>query len=439
MASTRADDRRDGARRGHSPQLSEGWVARHDARRPTGTEDGELSWCAPWRPEGARGALGGSHGRSRGCPRVPLLAVPVLAGGDGVDRTALSFLVRRAVEDRKKEKEEKEKEKARKKKEAQEKADLELAKRDPWWAQHLADMKATEQGRYKPPSSASSSKRKRKKRRKRRTPRTSSLPGRARRRQRQWFACSAGFTGNDVPRVMIPSGVVWPKMLRIMAGMVQKDSCSGMARLVLLMTVHFVLCFLPSLQARDARHHGRYGPEGLVFWFFRCSSRCVPFSVLRPKMPVFMAGMDHRTVWSSQCISWPRFCTCPLLCYVLYFGPDSAVLAVPQLQFIKVVFPVDTQRQLPMVLAVQMTISFSQYSAQCLVRHWIHAVFTAPVAELNVVSFTVPLNGWTIAATAIVVISCSSSADMCCESVCVAMSCGVVLLLVVLTILFGTV
>ena len=37
------------------------------------------------------------------------------------------------------------------------------------------------------------SKRKRKKRRKRRTPRTSSLPGRARRRQRQWFACSAGF------------------------------------------------------------------------------------------------------------------------------------------------------------------------------------------------------------------------------------------------------
>ena len=54
-----------------------------------------------------------------------LLSVPVLAGGDGVDGTALSFLVRRAVEDRKKEEEEKEKEKARKKKEAQEKADLE--------------------------------------------------------------------------------------------------------------------------------------------------------------------------------------------------------------------------------------------------------------------------------------------------------------------------
>ena len=49
-------------------------------------------------------------------------------------------------------------------------------------------------------------------------------------------------------------------------------------------------------------------------------------------------------------------------------------------------------------------------------------VFTAPVAELNVVSFTVPLNYWTIAATATVVTSCSSSTD--CGGVCVTMSCG---------------
>ena len=190
VAATRADGGRHGARRGHSPQLSEGWVARHDARRPTGTEDGELSWCAPWRPEGARGALGGSPRSVTWLPRVLSLLSPVLAGDDGVDRTALSFLVRRAVEDRKREKEEEEKEKARKKKEAQEKAHLELAKRDPWWAQHLADMKAMEEQhladmkaieerRY---MASSSSKRKRKKRRKRRAPRTSSLPGRARRR-----------------------------------------------------------------------------------------------------------------------------------------------------------------------------------------------------------------------------------------------------------------
>ena len=94
---------------------------------------------------------------------LPTPGLPVLAGalGEAVDPSSLSFLVRRAVEDRKREEEEKE----RKNKEAQEKADLELAKRDPWWAQHLADKKAA----------SSSSKRKRKKRRKKCLPRTSSF------------------------------------------------------------------------------------------------------------------------------------------------------------------------------------------------------------------------------------------------------------------------
>ena len=96
---------------------------------------------------------------------------------------------------------------------------------------------------------------------------------------------------------MFPSGVVRPKMLRIMAGMVQKDSCSGMARLVFLVTVHLVLCFLPSLQARDAWHHGRYGPGGLVCWYLTMSLALCSSCCLRPKMPVFTAGMDHRTVW----------------------------------------------------------------------------------------------------------------------------------------------
>ena len=74
-------------------------------------------------------------------------------------------------------------------------------------------------------------------------------------------------------------------------------------------------------------------------------------------------------------------------------------------------------------------------------------VFTAPVAEPTVMSFTVPLNGCIIVATATVVTSCSSSADgpdsaasMSCGSVCVEMSCGGGFsLLMVLTILFGTV
>ena len=106
-------------------------------------------------------------------------------------------------------------------------------------------------------------------------------------------------------------------MLRIMAGMVQKDSCSGMARLVLLLTVHLVLCFLPSLQARDAWHHGQYGPEGLVCCFFTMLLALCSLLCLEP----------------YRCSSW----TCPLLCYVWCLGPDGAVLAVPQLQFITVV------------------------------------------------------------------------------------------------------
>ena len=154
----------------------------------------------------------------------------------------------------------------------------------------------------------------------------------------------AGFTGDDVPRVTFPSGVVRPKMLRIMAGLVQKDSCSGMARLVLLVILHLALflLYVASFLGDDFRNG---------FWknFTRRSS------------------------------SW-----------------------------------------------------LSPYSAQCLVRHWIHAVWyvamcvsTAPVAEPIVMSFTVPWIGCTIVATANVVTS-SSSADCpdCCRTVYVVMSCG---------------
>ena len=96
------------------------------------------------------------------------------------------------------------------------------------------------------PSSSAGKRRKKKKRRKRRLPRSPRplLLGRARRRQRQWYACNAGFTGYDAPRVLFLFGVARPKMLRIMAGLVQKDSCSGMARLVLVVFLHLALFLL---------------------------------------------------------------------------------------------------------------------------------------------------------------------------------------------------
>ena len=181
----------------------------------------------------------------------PSSLVPRLAANDALDNATLKFLVARALLDRREQEEERRK------------REEEVKKRKKALLERL-----TAEGRReleeRLDSGGASSKRKRKKRRKRRTPRTSSLPSRARRRQRQWSACSAGFTGDDIPCVMFPSGVARPKMLDIMAGLVQMDSYIGTARLVLLVTLHLPLCFLHCLQARDARHHGRCGPEGTI-------------------------------------------------------------------------------------------------------------------------------------------------------------------------------
>ena len=66
------------------------------------------------------------------------------------------------------------------------------------------------------------------------------------------------------------------------------------AWLVLLVTLHLALCFLPCLLARDARHHGRYGPEGIL-------------------RVVVQKTADFRSRSSSSCsplIRWPTSCLC---------------------------------------------------------------------------------------------------------------------------------
>ena len=99
----------------------------------------------------------------------------------------------------------------------------------------------------------------------------------------------------------------------------------------------------------------------------------------------------------------------------------------PQLPFINIVvdIPFVPQTQILMVQTIQQTTEFPQlqyFSGACVGRAvFAMCVFTAPVAEPTVMSFTVPWIGWTIAATANVVTSCSSSAD--CGGICVAMSC----------------
>ena len=136
-------------------------------------------------------------------------------------------------------------------------------------------------------ASSQARRRKRKKRRKKRTPRTSSLPGRARRRQRQWSACYAGFTGYNTPRVMFPSVDARPKMLCIMAGMHQEDSCAVFA--------------------------GDDAPRAVPSRFHRCSSWTIYWPVVcndRFSGPGAVLGQVF---------------TCPLLCLTGEVGPDSTI------------------------------------------------------------------------------------------------------------------
>ena len=96
--------------------------------------------------------------------------------------------------------------------------------------------------------------------------------------------------------------------------------------------------------------------------YMHCVSlRSFPSLSSGPRCPSSWPAWTTGQFGVHRCISWTRFSTCPLLCYVWCLGPDSAVLAVPQLQFITVVsLPVVTQMQIPMVLAVQMTIEITQ-------------------------------------------------------------------------------
>ena len=78
------------------------------------------------------------------------------------------------------------------------------------------------------------------------------------------------FAGSDAPRDVFPVADDCPLFLGNTAGMDQKDSifvvvmAVAYARLVLLDSL-VPLCSLLSWSGRDAPHHGRYQPEGLLF------------------------------------------------------------------------------------------------------------------------------------------------------------------------------
>ena len=112
--------------------------------------------------------------------------------------------------------------------------------------------------------------------------------------------------------------------------------------------------------------------------------------------------------------------------YAVCFGGDDTSCALFFFRFRCAPVPVHRQsggHSCFVILDLADPVSSGKYSGAF--------VFTALVAEPTVVLFTVPLNGFIIVATATGVTSYSSSADsfgsaapLCCESVCVAMSCG---------------
>ena len=157
------------------------------------------------------------------------------------------------------------------------------------------------------PGSSSSSRKKKKKKRKRKLPKSSS--GVRLRRCGQRF-CSRSSVSGAQCSLLLTTGprcsTSWPVRNRSTA------TCSSCARLVFLAISNLALCFLPCLQARDARHHGRRGPRDSYVEVHRCSS-------------------------------WTRSLIFLLVCYEWRHDPDSAenCLAIPQVQLIitVVVFP----------------------------------------------------------------------------------------------------
>ena len=169
-----------------------------------------------------------------------VLAVQSLRGFDGVDDTTAKFLVQLALKMKEKEEEERVKRKEEQVKMQEEALLTRLqAERDALLVLGLGALSSQQKKRLNAVLDEREAildrrerrrvvaKRKRK-RRKKKTPKTSSSRGRARRRQRQWHTLYAGDRGVVLLHAVFPSIVDRPEMPCIMAGMVQKDRCSGM-------------------------------------------------------------------------------------------------------------------------------------------------------------------------------------------------------------------
>ena len=243
VVATRAAERRSCPRLSPTPQRWSwsGVVARGAAggggarrvRRPTGTEH-STSGDAAGSPAGSRAAVGrGSHGRLRGC-RAPSLVVAPVAAHDELDTASVQYLLQQSLLARVEEEEEaKEQEEDKRQEEAvvtrMQRLETEVTKYAGRDRSQLSDLEkaavvlvahsdALRRRRER--------RRKMKKRKKKKLPRGRVSRGRARRRQRQWHV--SGSPGDVRLYAVFPSIVDRPEMPCIVAGVDQKDRCSGM-------------------------------------------------------------------------------------------------------------------------------------------------------------------------------------------------------------------
>ena len=238
----------------------------------------------------------------------PLLVVASLAGGDEVDATTVSYLLKAALKLKKYEEEEKERKWLERRqvllKEFFALADVPLQHRSPQQVSRLEALaKTLDDDLAAHPSQPS--RRKRKKRRKRRLPR-SSVPrgGRARRRQRQRRVF--GSPGFDVPRAVFPSLVVRPRILGILAGMDQKDICKVLD--------------IPVMRGETCTHSANCAED-------RRSCRCCSWTVPPPGIGGVGFGLspnhDTKHTFYEFCLPSERGCVA-MLCGGRFCSSDGA-------------------------------------------------------------------------------------------------------------------
>ena len=225
------------------------------------------------------------------------LAVPSMAGGDAIDDTSVHFLLEMALKtpeeveqhrraERRKLAREKEEKKLEEKREKQKQAEETIARLTAGFVREY------------------SAQRKRKKRKKKKLPRGD----RAHCRHRLWHV--------RAPRAVFPSFGGRPRCLVFWWPRSSLTPPAAYAS-----CWYFTSRCVPScrFQARDALHHGRFGPEGqlcALYWQWHVHGlvcRLFPCPVLCYDWPSL--SRECKNLWSShKCSSWTRLFSCPILC-----------------------------------------------------------------------------------------------------------------------------